>query len=95
MPNLDKTDTELLFQCECKSDYHRVTMRVEQDPAWNDNGNEWLTFDWINDTSTLWQAIQWWWKQKRCWWMNCLLTKDDARRLRDSLTKWLDKGDSQ
>ena len=91
MPNLDDTDHKVLFQCECGSDGHRVEMTVEDDPLWNDSEREWLTFNWVTYTSSLRQAISWWWRQRRCWWMDCLLTRKDAERLRDKLTEWLER----
>lgn len=32
-------------------------------------------------SKTLWQAIKWWWKQKKCFMSEIELTKDDVKKL--------------
>ena len=85
MPNITKkfkdVDT-LLFQCNCHDTHY-----LEVSSWWEDRE---LIFAFIDRPNTLWDAIRWWWKQRKTYHSEIILDRKDIKELINTLNKFLD-----
>ena len=74
---------EILFECRCHGKHYLTVSHW-----WKDKE---LIFCFIDQPSSLWDAIRWWWKQRKTYHSEMILDRKDIKALAKILNDFVER----